>query len=242
MLIIPAIDLKQGQCVRLSQGRMDDATVYSSDPVETALRWQSLGARRLHIVDLDGAVSGKPVNSRVIEKICSAVNMDVELGGGIRDLQTVRQYISAGVDYVILGTAAVRDPALLAACCADYPGKIIIGIDARDGMVAVQGWTEETALRAVDFARTLDSTKVSAIVFTDIKRDGMLTGPDIESTAALARAVTIPVIASGGVSRIDDIKKLLAVEQSGIMGVIVGRALYTGTIDLKQCIALTQKH
>lgn len=241
MLIIPAIDLKEGQCVRLSQGRMDDATVYSSDPVETALRWQSLGARRLHIVDLDGAVSGKPANTKVIEKICAAVSMDVELGGGIRDLQTVRQYISAGVDYVILGTAAIRDPALLASCCREYPGKIIIGIDARDGMVAVQGWTEKTEVRAVDFARTLDSDKIAAIVFTDIKRDGMLTGPNIESTEALARAVAIPVIASGGVSRIDDIKNLLAVEQSGIMGVIIGRALYTGNIDLKQCIALTMQ-
>jgi phosphoribosylformimino-5-aminoimidazole carboxamide ribotide isomerase len=241
MLIIPAIDLKEGQCVRLSQGRMDDATVYSSDPVETALRWQSLGARRLHIVDLDGAVSGMPVNKKMIEKICSAVAMDVELGGGIRDLQTVRQYINTGVDYVILGTAAVRDPALLASSCAEYPGKIIIGIDARDGMIAVQGWTEKTAVRAIDFARALDPDTIAAIVFTDIQRDGMLTGPNIDSTAALARAVGIPVIASGGVSRIDDIRHLLEVEQSGIMGVIIGRALYTGSIDLKQCISLTRE-
>ena len=220
---------------------MDQETVYSSDPVEVAQRWQSFGARRLHIVDLDGAVAGEPRNSAVIRSICSAVSMEVELGGGIRTPATIEAYLDAGVDKVILGTAALRDPAFRAESCRHYPGKIIIGIDARDGMVSVKGWTEDTAVRAVDFARQLDSTAVSAIIFTDISRDGMLTGPNIHSTVEVARAVTIPVIASGGVSCIEDITNLRAVEEQGIMGVIIGRALYAGSIDLGECIQLFQK-
>lgn len=239
MIIIPAIDLKNGQAVRLSQGRMDDATVYSSDPVEVALRWQELGARRLHIVDLDAAVSGTPRNKDMVKRICSAVTMEVELGGGIRDSRTVAEYFDAGVKYAILGTAAVRDPAFRDACCAAYPGQIIIGIDAHRGMVAVQGWTESTSLPAIELAGRLDSSAVHAIVYTDISRDGMLSGPNIEETAKLAAAIGIPVIASGGMSGIEDVKNLLAVASSGIMGIIIGRALYTGGIDLKEAIELT---
>lgn len=241
MIIIPAIDLKNGHCVRLSQGRMEDATVYSPDPVEVARRWESMGAQRLHIVDLDGAMSGKPENKSLIRRICSSVSMKVELGGGIRDIKTIKEYLSAGVSHVILGTAALKNPDFLAESCTQFPGKIIIGIDAHDGMIAVQGWTETTGVRAVAFAKTLDSTAVAAIVFTDISRDGMLTGPNIESTTELAKSVSIPVIASGGMSSLDDIKKLIAVENAGIMGIIIGRALYTGNIDLKTCIALAQK-
>lgn len=236
MLIIPAIDLKDGQCVRLSQGRMERATIYSQDPAEIAGRWQAKGAQRLHIVDLDGAVAGKPVNKKVIKTILSAITIPVQLGGGIRDIKTIEEYLDSGIDSIILGTAAIKDPMLLEESCKKFPGKIIIGIDARDGMVSIQGWTEKTSVSAVDFAQKLDSSAVKAIVFTDIKRDGMLVGPNIESTARLAGAVSIPVIASGGVANIDDIKKLLKIESAGVEGVIIGRALYTGDIDLKECI------
>ena len=241
MIIIPAIDLKEGKCVRLSQGQMDKATVYSQDPAEVAMRWQSAGAQRLHIVDLDGAVSGKTKNKDAVKSIRSAISIPVQLGGGIRDLKTIDEYLSAGIDHIILGTAAIRDPELLRESCKMFPGRIIVGIDARDGMVSVQGWTENTQTKAVDFAQQLDSSAVTAIIFTDISRDGMLTGPNIKSTALLARAVTIPVIASGGVSCIEDIKGLLEIESFGIKGVIIGRALYTGDIDLKQCIEMAKK-
>ena len=241
MIIIPAIDLKNGKCVRLSQGEMHRETVYSDSPVETALKWQSLGARRLHIVDLDGAVSGTPHNREAVRQIRAAVDMHIELGGGIRDLATIAAYLDDGIDSVILGTAAIKNPGLRLNACEQYPGRIIIGIDARDGMVSVQGWTQNTATSAVDFARELDPDAVAAIIFTDISRDGMLTGPNIESTVALARAVPIPVIASGGISSIDDIHRLLEVEQHGIMGAITGRALYTGDLDLAACIALTEQ-
>jgi len=241
MIIIPAIDLKNGQCVRLSQGRMHDATIYSSDPVEVALRWETMGAQRLHIVDLDGAVSGIPRNKELVKRICAAVSMEVELGGGIRDSATVDEYLSVGVQYAILGTAAVRDPAFRDLCCKKHPGRIIIGIDARNGMVALQGWTESTQLSAVELARQLDAQAVAAIVYTDISRDGMLTGPNIDETEKLAASISIPVIASGGMSRIEDVQNLLDVETSGITGIIIGRALYTGGIDLKESIALTIK-
>ena len=241
MIIIPAIDLKGGQCVRLSQGEMGRATVYSDDPAEVARRWQSLGAQRLHIVDLDGAVSGEPKNRVAVKSIRSCVSMQIELGGGIRNISTIEEYLSAGVDYIILGTAAIKNPGFLEESCKNFAGKIIIGIDARGGMLSVQGWTENTAIRAVDFAQQLDRSAVAAIIFTDISRDGMLTGPNIESTAQLAQAVTIPVIASGGVSCMADIEKLLEIESLGVQGVITGRALYTGDIDLKECIELAEK-
>jgi len=236
MLIIPAIDLKGGKCVRLSQGKMDESTTYSDNPSEIAVKWEKMGATRLHVVDLDGAVSGIPKNMELIKEIRAAVKMKIELGGGIRDLKTIEAYFSSGIDFIILGTAAIKDPGLLKESCSKYPGKIIIGIDARDGMVSVQGWTEDTKTSAIDFAKELDSTKVAAIVFTDISRDGMLTGPNIESTAGLAKEIDIPVIASGGISGIKDIKDLLKVEQFGVFATIVGRALYTGNIDLKECI------
>jgi len=238
MIIIPAIDIKNGQCVRLAQGRMADATIYSQDPVTVAKKWGSMGARRLHIVDLDGAVSGRPQNMDLIKNICSSVDMSVELGGGIRNMTTAEEYIRAGVEYVILGTAAVNNPDFLKESCRTFPGRIIIGIDAHDGMVAVQGWTEKSGLTATDFARTLDRNAVSAIVYTDISRDGMLTGPNIDSTVALAKAIDIHVIASGGIYCIEDIEKLLAVSSYGLMGTIIGRALYTGNIDLAACLRL----
>ena len=242
MIIIPAIDLKNGQCVRLSQGRMDDATIYSNDPVDVALRWESMGARRLHIVDLDGAVSGIPRNKELVKRICASVSMAVELGGGIRDLAAVDEYLSVGVQYAILGTAAVRDPVYRDTCCKKYPGRIIIGIDALNGMVALQGWTESTKLSAVELALQLDAQAVAAIVYTDISRDGMLTGPNIQETAKLAASISIPVIASGGMSRIEDVQNLLSVETSGIMGIIIGRALYTGGINLNDALAVTKKN
>jgi phosphoribosylformimino-5-aminoimidazole carboxamide ribotide isomerase len=241
MLIIPAIDLKEGQCVRLSQGQMDRATVYSQNPAEVAKRWESTGAQRLHIVDLDGAISGKPKNKDVIRSIRSAISIPVQLGGGIRDIKTIDEYLAAGIDDIILGTAAIKNPELLEKSCKMFPGKIIIGIDARNDRVSVQGWTEKTEMSAVDFAQQLDSSAVSAIIFTDIKRDGMLVGPNIESTAQLAKAVAIPVIASGGVSCIEDIKRLLEIESFGVKGIIIGRALYTGDIDLRECIELAKK-
>jgi phosphoribosylformimino-5-aminoimidazole carboxamide ribotide isomerase len=239
MIVIPAIDLKNGKCVRLSQGEMHRETVYSLDPAESALKWQALGACRLHIVDLDGAVGGQPHNREAIRRIRAAVDMHIELGGGIRDMDTITAYLDDGIDSVILGTAAIKDPELRNEACARYPGRIIIGIDARDGMVSVQGWTEDTATSAVDFACALDPAAVAAIIFTDISRDGMLTGPNIESTVTLARSVAIPVIASGGISCLDDIRRLQEVESCGIMGAITGRALYTGDLDLAACIALT---
>ncbi len=215
---------------------MNESTTYSDNPSEIAVKWEKMGAKRLHIVDLDGAVSGIPKNMELINKIRNSVNMEIELGGGIRDLKTIEAYFSAGIDFIILGTAAIKDPKLLRESCNRYPGKIIIGIDAREGIVSVQGWTEDTKTTAVDFAKKLDSTKVAAIVFTDISRDGMLTGPNIEGTAELAKAIAIPIIASGGISGIKDIKDLLEIEQFGVFATIIGRALYTGNIDLKECI------
>ena len=238
MIIIPAIDLKQGRCVRLSQGDMHQATVYSDDPVETARQWQNMGARRLHIVDLDGAVSGTPANTEIITAIRAAVTMQIEVGGGIRDMDTATHYLSRGIDYIILGTAAIRDPALCRECCRAFPGRVIIGIDARDGMVAVQGWTEDTSLPVLDLARQFDPATVAALIYTDISRDGMLSGPNIEATAALARAVPIPVIASGGIATIEDIAQLQQAAGGAIFGAITGRAIYTGSLDLAACIAM----
>jgi phosphoribosylformimino-5-aminoimidazole carboxamide ribotide isomerase len=236
MIIIPAIDLKGGQCVRLSQGDMDRATVYSENPAEMAKTWQGMGAKRIHVVDLDGAVSGQPKNRDAIIAIVSAVSVPVQLGGGIRDIETIKEYFSCGIDRVILGTAAIKNPLFLEESCRAWPGKIIVGIDATDGMVCVQGWTEKTAMLVVDLVKKIEHLPLAAIVFTDIKRDGMLTGPNIESTAQLARSTHIPVIASGGVSRIEDIEALLTVEQFGVSSVIIGRALYTGNLDLRECI------
>lgn len=236
MLVIPAIDLKAGQCVRLYQGDMNQATIYSDDPVTTALRWQSEGAERLHVVDLDGAVSGTGVNTAVIAKICRALTIPVQVGGGIRNFEAIERLLFLGVTRVILGTIAYRDPETVAAACQRFPGQITVGIDARDGKVAVQGWTEATTVEAIPFAKQCEGMGVSEIIYTDIARDGTEQGVNREATLALAQAVSLPIIASGGVASLQDIERLAALEPKGIKGVIIGRALYTGAIRLAEAI------
>jgi phosphoribosylformimino-5-aminoimidazole carboxamide ribotide isomerase len=238
MEIIPAVDLKGGRCVRLRQGRMDDETVFSHDPVAMARRWQELGASRLHVVDLDGAVEGRPVNAEVIRDICAALSIPVQLGGGVRDLAGVERALELGVDRVILGTLAARQPqAALEAACR-LPGRVVIGIDAREGMVAVQGWTELSRVHFLELAARFDRPEVAAIVFTDIARDGMHTGPNLESTRQLCQAVSVPVIAAGGVHDLDDVARLKELEPLGLAGVITGRAIYEGTLDLAAALEL----
>jgi phosphoribosylformimino-5-aminoimidazole carboxamide ribotide isomerase len=241
MLVIPAIDLKDGHCVRLYQGDMNQATIYSDDPVATALRWQSEGAERLHVVDLDGAVSGSGMNTAVIGHICRALTIPVQVGGGIRNLEAIERLSFLGVSRMILGTVAYRDPNVVAAACQRFPGQITVGIDARGGKVAVQGWTETTALEAVDLAQRCAAMGVSEIVYTDIARDGTEQGVNLDATLALAQAVALPVIASGGVATLRDIQRLAQFESRGISGVIVGRALYTGAVNLAEAI-LVGKH
>ncbi len=238
MILIPAIDLKQGQCVRLRQGRMEESTVFSDDPVAMAGKWVSHGAQRLHVVDLDGAFEGKPVNADVIESISAAYpDLIIQIGGGIRTVETVEAYLEAGVNYVIIGTQAVRNPEFVTELCAEFPGQVIVGIDAKNGMVAVQGWAESSDQSAEHLAQKFEDQGVAAIVYTDISRDGMMQGVNVDATEQLAKSISIPVIASGGVTNIDDIKHLNAVKDSGIEGVIIGRALYEGTIDLTEAQA-----
>lgn len=233
MLLIPAIDLKDGKCVRLRQGRMEDSTVFSDDPVAMAARWVEAGARRLHLVDLNGAFAGQPVNAQVIRRIVQTFpDLPIQVGGGIRDQQTVETYLDSGVQFVIIGTKAVQDPHFVSDRCLEYPGHIIVGLDAKDGRVAIDGWSKLSRHDVVDLAQVFERYGVEAIVYTDISRDGMMQGVNIEATIRLARAISIPVIASGGVSTLDDVRALRAVEQEGIMGAIIGRALYEGTIDL----------
>ncbi len=233
MLLIPAIDLKDGKCVRLRQGRMEDSTVFSDDPVAMAARWVEAGARRLHLVDLNGAFAGQPVNAQVIRRIVQTFpDLPIQVGGGIRDEQTVETYLDSGVQFVIIGTKAVQDPHFVSDRCLEYPGHIIVGLDAKDGRVAIDGWSKLSRHDVVDLAQVFERYGVEAIVYTDISRDGMMQGVNIEATIRLARAISIPVIASGGVSTLDDVRALRAVEQEGIMGAIIGRALYEGTIDL----------
>jgi phosphoribosylformimino-5-aminoimidazole carboxamide ribotide isomerase len=235
MLIIPAIDLKDGQCVRLRQGLMDDSTVFSNDPVAVARRWVAAGCRRLHLVDLNGAFAGEPVNGEVVTAIAAAYpELPIQIGGGIRNLQTIEHYVRAGVDYVIIGTKAVKEPAFVAEACAAFPGKVIVGLDAKDGLVATDGWAEVSTVRATDLARQFESDGVSAIVYTDIARDGMMQGVNVEATVVMAQASRIPVIASGGITNLDDIKALLAVADQGICGAITGRAIYEGTLDVAE--------
>lgn len=235
MLIIPAIDLKDGKCVRLRQGLMDDATVFSDDPVSMAQQWVEQGARRLHLVDLNGAFEGEPVNADVVNAIAKKFpDLPIQIGGGIRSLNTIKSYLDAGVDYVIIGTKAVKEPAFVTEACKAFPGHIIVGIDAKDGWVATDGWAEVSEMLAVDCAKQFENDGVCEIVYTDISRDGMMQGVNIEATVALAKAISIPVIASGGVTNIEDVKKLLAVSGEGISGAITGRAIYEGTLDLKQ--------
>ncbi len=233
MLIIPAIDLKDGQCVRLRQGRMDDATVFSDDPVAMAAHWVAQGARRLHLVDLNGAFAGKPVNGDAVRAIARAhPELPIQIGGGIRSVDTIEAYLGAGVRYVIIGTQAVREPDFVTRVCREFPGRIIVGIDASAGLVATDGWAEVSEVKAVDLARRFAADGVSAIVYTDIERDGMMQGVNVAATVALAQAGGIPVIASGGVTGLDDIRALKAVAGQGILGAITGRAIYEGTLDL----------
>ena len=232
MLLIPAIDIKDGRCVRLRQGRMDDETVYSDDPVAMAGRWVEAGARRLHIVDLNGASEGTPVNAAVVHQIAEAYpGLPIQIGGGIRDEETIQAYLDAGVGYVILGTKAVSAPHFVNDMCLEFPGHIIVGLDARDGKVATDGWSKLSNHDVIDLAQHFERDGVEAIVYTDIGRDGMMTGPNVEATVALAEAITIPVIASGGIRNAGDVEALARVAGSGIMGAITGRALYEGTLD-----------
>ena len=232
MLLIPAIDLKNGKCVRLRQGDMADETIYSDDPVATAARWVAEGARRLHVVDLDGAKAGKPVNLGIVREIAASFpEVPVQVGGGIRDEDSIEEYLGVGVRYVILGTKAVAAPHFVGDVCVEFPGHIIVGLDARDGKVAVDGWSKLSNHDLIDMAQRFERDGVEAIVYTDIGRDGMMTGVNIDMTLRLASAVRIPIIASGGVSNLDDLRALCEVEAEGITGVITGRAIYEGTLD-----------
>jgi len=238
MLVIPAIDLKGGRCVRLLQGRAEDETVYSDDPAATARRWRSLGAELIHVVDLDGAFTGEQKNIEAIKSIRRAVDIPLELGGGIRGIERVAMLMELGIDRVVLGTVAAEKPELVREASERYPGCVLVGIDAKGGKVAVKGWTEVTALDAEAFAREMESIGAAGIIYTDISRDGMLTGPNIEATANMVGSVGIPVIASGGVSSIEDIKDLLEIE--GLWGAITGKAIYSGALDLGEAIGLTK--
>jgi phosphoribosylformimino-5-aminoimidazole carboxamide ribotide isomerase len=240
MLIIPAIDLKDGKCVRLRQGRAQDVTIFSDDPVAMGLRWQAAGARLLHVVDLDGAFSSRPRNLESIRRLRQALAIPMELGGGIRTLDTVAAYIDLGIDRLILGTVALKDPELAARACADFPSRIAFGLDARDGLLAVEGWTETSGKTALDAAQALAPLQPAAFIYTDIARDGVKRGVNLPATRALAEAVDVPVIASGGVSSLDDIRALLPLESLGVVGVITGRALYDGSLDLAEAIGLAQ--
>jgi len=242
MEIIPAIDLKGGKCVRLEQGDMKRDTVFSSDPVSMAKKWESLGATRLHLVDLDGAFKGKPQNQDIIEDIIDAISIPVQIGGGIRDIETIDEYIAIGADRVILGTIAQKSPKFVIKACDIYHERIVVGIDAKDGKVAIKGWAEVTSKSAMELAAEYEDYGVAAIIYTDISRDGMMQGPNIETTRELALSVDIPIIASGGVSSIDDIKALLPLVNDGVEGVITGKAIYSGSLDLKEAVELAGKY
>ncbi|MBS0014572.1 MAG: 1-(5-phosphoribosyl)-5-[(5-phosphoribosylamino)methylideneamino]imidazole-4-carboxamide isomerase [Desulfobacterales bacterium] len=238
MIVIPAIDIKGGRCVRLLQGRMDRETVFSDDPPAMAVRWIDQGARLIHVVDLDGAIEKSPKNLGVIEQITSAAgSVPIQVGGGIRDIDTIGMYLDQGVDRVVIGSAAIYDPDLVRQACRDFPGRIVVGIDARNGKVAIEGWTQTTEVSAIDLGRQFEDSGVAAINFTDIERDGMQTGPNIEAIREFARAVGIPVVASGGVSCMDDIRNLSKLAEDGVSGIITGRALYDGRLDLREAAA-----
>jgi len=238
MLIIPAIDLKDGECVRLRQGRMEDSTVFSNDPLSMARQWVDAGCRRLHLVDLNGAFAGKPVNHDIIQAIAADnKGLPIQIGGGIRSAESIEAYLSAGVQFAILGTIAVKDPTLTLELCEQFKGHIIIGLDAMNGMVATEGWAEASDRSVIDLAREFEAAGVAAIVYTDIERDGMMQGVNLQATAALAEAISIPVIASGGVTNMDDVKQLYPYSSKGILGAITGRAIYEGTLDLAEAQA-----
>lgn len=240
MLVIPAIDLKDGQCVRLLQGRMQDATVYSNDPEAVARRWADAGAQMLHVVDLDAAVQGRPCNQSQIAAIIRAVDIPVQVGGGMREVGSVAAALELGAHRVILGTAAIETPAFIHQACRDYPDRIAVGIDARQGRVAIRGWTRTTETSAIELAQQLEDAGVGALIFTDIQRDGMQVGPAIEETRKLAASVHVPVIASGGVGTLEHIRRLLELEAVGVAGVITGKALYSGTLRFEEALALTR--
>lgn len=252
MLVIPAIDLKDGKCVRLRQGRMEDNTIYADDPVAMAGHWAEAGARRLHIIDLNGAFAGTPINGEIIRRIADTLpnlqtdghpiaDLPIQVGGGIRDEKTIQAYLDAGVSYVILGTQAINTPHFVAAMCTTFPGHIMVGLDAKDGKVATDGWSKLSQHDVIDMAQRFENDGVEAIIYTDIGRDGMMTGVNIEATVALARAIHIPVIASGGIVNLDDIRALCAVTDEGIMGAITGRALYEGSLKFAEAQQLADE-
>lgn len=237
MLVIPAIDLKDGRCVRLLQGREDAVTTYSDDPASTAKKWESCGARLLHVVDLDGAFTGSQKNLESIRRIREAVSMEIEVGGGIRDMDRIGLLVSIGINRVILGTVAIEKPDLVKEACSKYQGKVLVGIDAKNGLVAVRGWVEVTQVKAKEFALQMQGYGAAGIIYTDISKDGMMAGPNIEATGEMVESLNIPVIASGGISSLDDIKRLLQIK--GLWGVITGKAIYSGALDLKEAIELS---
>lgn len=243
MLIIPAIDLKDGHCVRLQQGEMKSATVFSQNPGVMAEYWLNQGARRLHLVDLNGAFAGKPENVPAIRDIVDAVDgkISIQLGGGIRDLETIERYLEDGISYIIIGTAAVKTPGFLHEACDAFPGQIMVGLDAKDGKIAVDGWSKITGHDVIDLAKKFEDYGIEAVIYTDISRDGMLNGINIKATVELARELTIPVIASGGVANLEDVRTLCEVETEGIMGVITGRAIYEGTLDFRKAQILADE-
>jgi len=240
MLIIPAVDIKNGKCVRLYQGRMDAETVFSDDPSAMAKRWADEGAEIIHVVDLDGAIEKRPRNLDSIQRIVDRINAQVQVGGGIRNEETVKMFFEIGVKRVVIGTEAIQNPNFVKNACKTFPGQIVVGIDARNGMAAIEGWTKTTQIKALDLAKQFEDCGVAAINFTDIHRDGMKTGPNIDETRRLAEAISIPVVASGGVSTIKDIQNLMPLEAVGVVGIITGRALYSGSLNLKEAIDISR--
>lgn len=241
MIVIPAIDLKEGRCVRLSQGRMDQESVYSEDPVQMAKHWEEKGAERLHVVDLNGAFTGRPYHRSLIERLVRSVRIPIQVGGGIREQKTIEDYLSLGIRWVILGTSALRNQSLMEEALLHFPDQVILAIDSRGGKVAIEGWNEVAEVEAIALAKRFEGMGLSSIIFTDIERDGMATGLNLEMTKALAQSTSIPVIASGGVSRKADIEDLMELEPIGVIGVIVGRALYTGALDLEEAIQISRR-
>ena len=242
MVVIPAIDIKDGRCVRLRQGDMNDATVFSEDPVAVARQWLELGASRLHLVDLNGARAGVPKNAAIIREICQAVGSDIpiQLGGGIRDMDTIERYLDDGIQYIIIGTAAVKNPGLVHDACAAFQGHIVVALDAKDGKVAVEGWSKMTGHDVIDLGHKFEDHGVESIIYTDIGRDGMLSGINLEATRKLARELRIPIIASGGLNDLESLRAVCALEEDGVMGVITGRAIYEGTLDFRAAVALAE--
>ena len=241
MIIYPAIDIRGGRCVRLTEGRFDAETVFADDPAEMALKWAGLGAEFLHLVDLDGALAGEGKNVPVIERILQSVSIPVQLGGGIRNLETIEKLLSLGVTRLILGSAAVKNPQLVEEACKKYPGHIAVGIDAKNGDVAIEGWGKGSGVAATELAKKIAAYGVETIIYTDISRDGMLSGVNVEATAALARSCGVPIIASGGVASLEDIRRVKAVEADGVQGCIIGKAIYTGAVNLKEALALAKE-